>query len=61
MADRQKKEATPPPLLFMPAGGGLTLTPPDQPSMFMPVIQAEPSLFGPGIHGRCHVFLILSS
>ena len=48
MADRQKKEATPPPLQFMPAGGGLTLTPPDQQSLFMPVVQFEPSLFDPG-------------
>ena len=48
MADRQKKEATPPPLQFMPAGGGLTLTPPDQQSLFMPVVQSEPSLFDPG-------------
>ncbi|XP_052772575.1 phospholipase DDHD2-like isoform X1 [Mya arenaria] len=47
MADRSKKEATPPPLLLMPAGGGLTLTPPDQQSLFMPVVQSEPSLFGP--------------
>ena len=49
MADKFKKESTPPPLLFMPAGGGLTLTPPDQPSLFMPVIQSEPSLIDPGI------------
>ncbi|XP_052266093.1 phospholipase DDHD2-like isoform X2 [Dreissena polymorpha] len=47
MADKFKKDATPPPLLLMPAGGGLTLTPPDQPSLFMPVVQSEPSLFGP--------------
>ncbi|WAR22593.1 S23IP-like protein [Mya arenaria] len=51
MADRSKKEATPPPLLLMPAGGGLTLTPPDQQSLFMPVVQSEPSLFGPGLSG----------
>ena len=49
MADRSKKEPTPPPLLLMPAGGGLTLTPPDQENVLMPVVQAEASLFGPGV------------
>lgn len=48
MADKGKKDSTPPPLLLMPAGGGLTLNPPDQPNVLMPVIQSEPSLFGSG-------------
>ncbi|KAL3863613.1 hypothetical protein ACJMK2_005363 [Sinanodonta woodiana] len=47
MADKGKKDSTPPPLLFKPAGGGLTLDPPEQRDILMPVIQAEPSLFGP--------------
>ncbi|KAL4231202.1 S23-interacting protein [Mactra antiquata] len=51
MADKQKKEPTPPPLLLMPPGGGLTLTPPEQPGLYMPVIQSEPSLFGPEDEG----------
>ena len=46
MADRSKKEPTPPPLLLMPAGGGLTLNPPDQPQFLMPVIQSESPLLG---------------
>lgn len=48
MGDKGKKDSTPPPLLLMPAGGGLTLNPPDQPNVLMPVIQSEPSLFGSG-------------
>ncbi|XP_029645752.1 phospholipase DDHD2 isoform X2 [Octopus sinensis] len=41
MADRSRKEATPPPLLLMPANGGLTLNPPEQPNVLMPVVQSE--------------------
>ncbi|CAL1526016.1 unnamed protein product [Lymnaea stagnalis] len=47
MSDKAKKESTPPPLLLMPAGGGLTLVPPDQPNIFMPVIQSVPSMLDP--------------
>ncbi|KAK7110285.1 triacylglycerol hydrolase DDHD2-like [Littorina saxatilis] len=44
MADKSKKEPTPPPLLYMPAGGGLTLNPPEPSGFLMPVVQSEPSL-----------------
>lgn len=47
MADRHRKEATPPPLLLIPASGGLTLNPPEQPNILMPVVQSEPSLLCP--------------
>ncbi|XP_041368088.1 phospholipase DDHD2-like isoform X2 [Gigantopelta aegis] len=57
MADRGKKDSTPPPLLFMPAGGGLTLTPPEQPNVLMPVIQSEPSLLGPDEEGEADSFV----
>ncbi|GAB1610603.1 phospholipase DDHD2-like isoform X4 [Argonauta hians] len=43
MADRSRKEATPPPLLLMPANGGLTLNPPEQPNLLMPVVRNEAS------------------
>lgn len=59
MADKGKKDSTPPPLLLMPAGGGLTLNPPDQPNVLMPVIQSEPSLFGSG--NISNINLILST
>ncbi|CAG5121164.1 unnamed protein product, partial [Candidula unifasciata] len=48
MSDRARKEVTPPPLLLMPAGGGLTLTPPDQPNLLMPIVQSVPPLLDPG-------------
>lgn len=48
MADRGNKDSTPPPLLLMPAGGGLTLNPPDNQNMLMPVIQSEASLLDSG-------------
>ena len=41
MADRSKKDNTPPPLLLMPAGTGLTLTPPEQQNFLMPVVQNQ--------------------
>lgn len=48
MADRGNKDSTPPPLLLMPAGGGLTLNPPDNQNLLMPVVQSEPSLLDSG-------------
>uniref|UniRef100_A0A0B6YFN9 Uncharacterized protein n=1 Tax=Arion vulgaris TaxID=1028688 RepID=A0A0B6YFN9_9EUPU len=48
MSDRSKKDVTPPPLLLMPAGGGLTLTPPDQPNVLLPVVQSASSLLDSG-------------
>lgn len=48
MADRGNKDSTPPPLLLMPAGGGLTLNPPDNQNFLMPVVQSEPSLLDSG-------------
>ncbi|XP_046327437.2 phospholipase DDHD2-like isoform X2 [Haliotis rufescens] len=57
MADRGKKDSTPPPLLLMPAGGGLTLNPPDQPNVLMPIIQSEPSLLGPDEEGEADSFV----
>lgn len=57
MADKGKKDSTPPPLLLMPAGGGLTLNPPDQPNVLMPVIQSEPSLFGSDEEGEADSFV----
>ncbi|OWF51709.1 phospholipase DDHD2-like isoform X2 [Mizuhopecten yessoensis] len=57
MADRNAKDSTPPPLLFMPAGGGLTLNPPDHPNVLMPVIQSEPSLLGSDEEGEADSFV----
>lgn len=47
MSERGKKDQTPPPLLLMPASGGLTLNA-SAPNVLMPVVQAEASLFEPG-------------
>ncbi|XP_069140492.1 phospholipase DDHD2-like [Argopecten irradians] len=57
MADRNAKDSTPPPLLLMPAGGGLTLNPPDNPNVLMPVIQSEPSLLGSDEEGEADSFV----
>ncbi|XP_033756021.1 phospholipase DDHD2-like isoform X2 [Pecten maximus] len=57
MADRNAKDSTPPPLLLMPAGGGLTLNPPDHPNVLMPVIQSEPSLLGSDEEGEADSFV----
>jgi hypothetical protein len=37
----------------MPAGGGLTLNPPDNQNFLMPVIQSEPSLLDSGSFKFC--------
>ena len=51
MSDKkQVKETTPPPLLLMPAGEGLTLNPPHGGSLLMPLVQSEPSLMAPGAY-----------
>ncbi|KAI8789570.1 phospholipase DDHD2-like isoform X3 [Biomphalaria glabrata] len=57
MSDRSKKESTPPPLLLMPAGGGLTLVPPDNPNIFMPVIQSAPSILDPDEEAEADSFV----
>ena len=68
MADRGNKDSTPPPLLLMPAGGGLTLNPPDNQNFLMPVVQSasEPSLLDSGkllvqiTYTLFHLFVILN-
>ena len=57
MADRGNKDSTPPPLLLMPAGGGLTLNPPDNQNFLMPVIQSEPSLLDSEEEGEADSFV----
>ncbi|KAK3092754.1 hypothetical protein FSP39_006892 [Pinctada imbricata] len=57
MSDKKGKDGTPPPLLLMPAGGGLTLNPPDQPGLFMPVVQSEPTLLGSDEEGEADSFV----
>lgn len=57
MADRGNKDSTPPPLLLMPAGGGLTLNPPDNQNMLMPVIQSEASLLDSEEEGEADSFV----
>ena len=66
MSDKkQVKETTPPPLLLMPAGEGLTLNPPHCGSLLMPLVQSEPSLMAPGAYcillckKYCHVHGII--
>ena len=49
MADKSQKEATPPPLLLMPASGGLTFNTSGNDNVLMPVPQAEPTLFASGL------------
>ncbi len=51
MAEKSgKKESTPPPLLLCPPSGGLTLTPAQGSSLFMPVPQTEASLMASGVY-----------
>ncbi|CAC5376706.1 SEC23-interacting protein,Phospholipase DDHD2 [Mytilus coruscus] len=57
MADRGNKDSTPPPLLLMPAGGGLTLNPPDNQNLLMPVVQSEPSLLDSEEEGEADSFV----
>ncbi len=49
MAEKShKKESTPPPLLLCPPSGGLTLTPAQGSSLFMPVPQSDASVIPSG-------------
>ncbi|ESO93104.1 hypothetical protein LOTGIDRAFT_232837 [Lottia gigantea] len=61
MANRGKKDTTPPPLLLMSAGGGLTYNPPDNPNVFMPVIQQEAPLLVTDEEGEADSFVGQSS
>ena len=48
-SNRGRKEQSPPPLLLMPAGEGLTMSTSSMPSLLMPLTQPEQSLIPSGM------------
>ncbi|CAH1783250.1 unnamed protein product, partial [Owenia fusiformis] len=57
MADRNQKDATPPPLLLMPAGDGLTMNVPGGSNFLMPVMSSDASLFPQDLEGEADSFV----